>query len=140
MQKLSRNKDPVLPGSAANNGQAAGGDGQRNSAPLQQNIRQSNCILFQGMFDPTQVDLQKDPSFFMDIKDQVASVCNDFGKIERIYPEQNSDGFVWVQFRADDLAGAIRTQEALDNQLFDGNPIKVCFVTEADMMAKVKER
>ena len=67
------------------------------------------------MFDPTQVDLQKDPSFFMDIKDQVASVCNDFGKIERIYPEQNSDGFVWVQFRADDIAGAIRTQEALDN-------------------------
>ena len=45
----------------------------------------------------------------MDIKDQVASVCNDFGKIDRIYPEQNSDGFVWVQFRADDLAGAIRT-------------------------------
>ena len=28
----------------------------------------SNCILISNMFDPTQVNLDKDPSFFIDIK------------------------------------------------------------------------
>ena len=61
------------------------------------------------MFDTTQVDLKSDPSFFMDIKDQVASVCNGFGKVDRIYVEQNSDGSVWVQFKDDDISSAIKT-------------------------------
>lgn len=37
------------------------------------------------------------------------SVCTDFGKVERIYVEQNSDGRVWVQFKAEDMGGAQRT-------------------------------
>lgn len=92
------------------------------------------------MFDTTQVDLKRDPSFFMDIKDQVASVCGQFGRVDRIYVEQNSDGFVWVQYKNDDIKSAAKTQEALDNQLFDGNPIRVSFITQADFNAKVKER
>ena len=48
------------------------------------------------MFDTTQVDLKNEPSFFMDIKDQVSAVCGQFGKVDRVYVEQNSDGFVWV--------------------------------------------
>ena len=70
----------------------------------------------------------------------MASVCSGFGKHERIYVEQNSDGHVWVMFKSEDSAGAAKTQEALDGQLFDGNQIRVNFVTEAEFMAKVKER
>ena len=66
------------------------------------------------MFDATQIDLRKDPSFFIDIKEQVAGVCAEYGKTERIYVEQNSDGHVWAQFRTEDIAGATRLQEALD--------------------------
>lgn len=51
----------------------------------------------------------------MDIKDQVTSVCSGFGKVGRIYVEQNSDGSVWVQFKDEDVNSAIKTQEALDN-------------------------
>lgn len=29
----------------------------------------SNCLMFQNMFDQKKVDLRKDPSFFIDIKD-----------------------------------------------------------------------
>ena len=61
MQKLSRNKDPVM---QANQGQATMDQTKASAA-----LRSSNCVLFQNMFDPTQVDLRKDPSFFMDIKD-----------------------------------------------------------------------
>ena len=39
------------------------------------------------MFDATQVDLKKDPSFFMDIKDQVASMCNNYGKVDHVFVE-----------------------------------------------------
>lgn len=136
MQKLSRNKDAVLPG--APNPMTSMDSAKANEQPSA--ARPSNCLLFEGMFDTTQVDLKKDPSFFMDVKDQVLSICVDFGKVERVYVEQNSNGHVWVMFKEEDVAGALKTQEALDNQLFDGNPIKVSFVTYNDFMAKVKER
>ena len=137
MQKLSRNKDTIIPGSEMNQ---AGRTGDRNSEMYVQASRPSNCLLFAGMFDTTQVDLKRDPSFFMDIKDQVASVCGQTGKVDRIYVEQNSDGYVWVQFKNDDLWGATKTQQALDNQLFDGNPIRVSFISQAEFNSKVKER
>lgn len=92
------------------------------------------------MFDTTQVDLKSEPSFFMDIKEQVSAVCNQFGKVDRVYVEQNSDGFVWVQFKDDDITSASKAQDALDNQRFDGQPIKVTFVSQADFNSKVKER
>lgn len=136
MQKLSRNKDGLLLGAS---GAMGGPDALRKEA-LPSAARPSNCVLFQGMFDTTQVDLKKEPSFFMDIKDQVNSVCSEFGKVERIYVEQNSDGQVWVQFKNEDAQAAVRVQEALDNQLFDNNPIRVFFVSQADFNAKVKER
>ena len=65
MQKLSRSKDAVLPG--APNAMTSTDAGKGNEAPSV--ARPSTCLLFEGMFDTTQVDLRKDPSFFMDIKD-----------------------------------------------------------------------
>jgi hypothetical protein len=99
MQKLSRNKDGLLPGgntSSANNNplmmnpldplsKMTGNPNDQPSAST--SSRPSNCLLFEGMFDTTQVDLKRDPSFFMDVKDQVLSICTDFGKVERVYVE-----------------------------------------------------
>jgi hypothetical protein len=39
------------------------------------------------MFDPTNVDLNKDPAFFIEIKEQVYDVCQEWGAIDRIYVE-----------------------------------------------------
>ena len=50
----------------------------------------SNCILISNMFDSKQVDLDKDPSFFIDIKNSVQEVCQSWGKIDHIYVEQKS--------------------------------------------------
>ncbi len=41
----------------------------------------SNCVVFSNMFDPKKVDLKKEPSFYIDMKDQVKLVCADFGKV-----------------------------------------------------------
>ena len=50
------------------------------------------------MFDPKIVDLNKDPSFFIEIKEQVYDLCSDMGKVYKIFVEQNSQGNVWVKF------------------------------------------
>jgi len=39
------------------------------------------------MFDPAQVDLKKDPAFFIDIKEQVEDVCRELGKVEKVWVE-----------------------------------------------------
>lgn len=76
----------------------------------------SNCLLFENIFDQKKVDLRKDPSFFIDIKDQVKTVCSDFGKVLQIYIDQGSaEGRIWVRFDDNDIRGAIKTQESLDN-------------------------
>lgn len=77
------------------------------------------------MFDLDKVDLRKDPSFFIDIKDQVIQACNGFGPVDKVYIEQNSDGNVWVKFKTpstlmdggshslDALKGPIDAQQAM---------------------------
>jgi hypothetical protein len=39
------------------------------------------------MFDPSMVDLKKDASFFIDIKEQVIGVCSELGKVEKVWVE-----------------------------------------------------
>lgn len=53
------------------------------------------------MWDPEKVDLTKNQSFFIDLKDDIKTFCSDFGKIEKIYVEQNSIGNVWIRFDDD---------------------------------------
>jgi len=47
----------------------------------------SDCLLFTNMFEVKQVDLRKDPSFFIDIKDQVIQAGNSFGPVDKVYIE-----------------------------------------------------
>jgi hypothetical protein len=62
------------------------------------------------MFDPDQVDLKRDPAYFIDIKEQVFDVCSEMGKVEKVWVEQNSPGNVWVKFHKDHVQGAQRAQ------------------------------
>ena len=76
--------------------------------------------MISNMFDRKKVDLQKDPNFYIDIKDQVKACCSDFGRVVLVFVEQASDeGRVWVKFDSNDVRGATRTQESLDSQFFD---------------------
>ena len=45
----------------------------------------TNCLQFSNMFDVSKIDLRKEPSFFIDIKDQIKEICADFGKVDRIF-------------------------------------------------------
>ena len=112
------------------------------SAPMQlTQDHPSNCLLFSNMFDPRKVDLTKDPSFFIELKDSIKQTCSDFGKVQQVYLEEKSEaGRIWVKFDSNDVRGAARTQETLDNQFFDDNQIRVQFCSEAVFNVKSKER
>ena len=140
MQKLMGQKDTDILADA--NASQPQPQTNANVDPLSQIIQSnpSNCLLFINLFDPTTIDLKKDPAFFIDIKDQVLQVCQDFGKVDKIFVEQRSDGHVWVRFQAEDIAGATKTQEALNMQFFDQRQIKVAYISEGAFMAKFKER
>ena len=79
-----------------------------SAAVLTQNAP-TNCVLLNNMFDPTAVDLKKEPSFYIDIKEQVEEVCRDLNaKVEKVWVEQNSAGNVWVRFARNDVEGAMK--------------------------------
>ena len=86
------------------------------------------------------MDLKKDPSFFIDIKEQVIQICNDFGRVDKVFVEQRSEGRVWIRFQETDLKGAIKTQESLNYQKFDDREIRVTYITEQAFASKFKER
>jgi len=91
------------------------------------------------MFDPVGVDLKKEPSFFLDIKEQVIRVLKDYGRIEKVWVEQNSKGNVWVKFHKDYLEGAKQAKEKLDHIHFDGREISTYYVSENAFAAKLRD-
>jgi hypothetical protein len=61
----------LLGSNGAGMGQKSMAEQTKDQHPLDSLIQysQSHCLIFINLFDPTQVDLKKDPSFFIDIKE-----------------------------------------------------------------------
>lgn len=92
------------------------------------------------MFDPLQVDLKKDPAFFLDIKEQVEEISRSMGRLEKVWVEQNSPGNVWIRFNKTDIQAAHNTIATLNQRYFDSRLITANFVPENVFNSKVKER
>lgn len=99
----------------------------------------SNCLLLNNMFDPTGIDLQNEPNFFTEIKDQVLDICEELGKVDKVWVDRESHGNVWVKFSKDSIKGAQKAQEMLNNRYFDEREIKASFIPEAIFNTKVPE-
>ena len=41
------------------------------------------------MFDPTEVDLNKEPGFYADLKEEVEEECKAYGNVEQVVIDQN---------------------------------------------------
>lgn len=123
-----------------------GKDFERLEKPpsVSQIIRVSTCVRLENMFDPDQVDLNKDPGFYIEIKEQVYDVCQEWGSIDRIYVEQNSKGYVWIKFKGSSrdsaTAGAEKTLRELNGRFFDNRQLTVNFVSEDAFYDKIKAR
>ena len=64
------------------------------------------------MFESKNVDLNKDPNFYIDIKNEVEGVCSSWGKIDKIFIEQESQGNVWIKFGGKDAIKSCETTKS----------------------------
>lgn len=89
----------------------------------------SSCILIANMFDPLSVDLNKDPHFFVEIKEQVQDVCSEWGQVDKVMVDQNSNGNVWVRYGGEKAtSSSMETMRVLHGKLFDGRKLSLSYV------------
>ncbi|KAI7747760.1 hypothetical protein M8C21_028509 [Ambrosia artemisiifolia] len=91
----------------------------------------SECLLLNNMFDP---ELEDEPDFDLDIKEDVQSECSKYGKLRHIYVEKNSAGFVYLRF--ENTQSAVAAQRALHGRWFAGKMITASFMVPQTYEAK----
>lgn len=91
----------------------------------------SECLLLKNMFDP---ELEDEPDFDLDIKDDVQSECAKYGKLRHIYVEKESAGFVYLRF--ENSQSAVAAQQALHGRWFAGKMITATFMVPQNYEGK----
>lgn len=91
----------------------------------------SECLLLNNMFDP---EMEDEPDFDLDIKEDVQSECSKYGKLRHIYVEKNSAGFVYLRF--ENTQSSIEAQRALHGRWFAGKMITATFMMPQDYETK----
>lgn len=99
---------------------------QRSSKP-QTSLLPTNCILLANMFDPSEVDLTKEPEYYIDLKTEVTAEVKKYGDVDSLVIDQ-ADGNIWIKFR--DQRGAGNCYQSLNNKYFSGRKIVSSYVTE----------
>lgn len=77
---------------------------------------QSACLLLGNLFDPTQINLKADPNFYADTKQDVFEECSNFGRVDGVWVDQNSQGNVWVKFSQNNWQAARTALEQLNGR------------------------
>ncbi|KAK2984394.1 hypothetical protein RJ640_026849 [Escallonia rubra] len=91
----------------------------------------SECLLLKNMFDP---QLEAEPDFDLDIKDDVKDECSKFGALKHIYVDKNTAGFVYLRF--ENTQFAMSAQRALHGRWFAGKMITATFMLPQTYEAK----
>ncbi|WRX14434.1 RNA recognition motif domain - like 10 [Theobroma cacao] len=91
----------------------------------------SECLLLKNMFDP---DLETEPDFDLDIKEDVQEECSKFGKLKHIYVDRDSAGFVYLRF--EDTQAAMSAQRNLHGRWFAAKMITATFMVPQTYEAK----
>jgi RNA-binding protein 39 len=91
----------------------------------------SECLLLNNMFDP---QIEMEPDFDSDIKDDVEDECSKYGTLNHIYVEKNSAGLVYLRFEKTEAA--IDAQRALHGRWFAGKMINATFLLPQNYKSK----
>jgi hypothetical protein len=65
------------------------------------------CILLTNMFESSEVDLKREPGYFIEIEEQVLDLCEEIGQVDQVWVDE-SKGNVWIKFSPESLEGAIQ--------------------------------
>eukprot|EP00826_Nyctotherus_ovalis_P017925 TRINITY_DN1530_c0_g2_i4.p1 TRINITY_DN1530_c0_g2~~TRINITY_DN1530_c0_g2_i4.p1 ORF type:complete len:179 (+),score=53.43 TRINITY_DN1530_c0_g2_i4:1839-2375(+) len=91
----------------------------------------SHCIYLANLFDLSLVDLEKEPTYFLEVREDVLAECSDCGEVEDIFVDQTSNGDVWVKFANKNVNAAKKAIEKLNGRLFGGQRVTANFTTES---------
>ncbi|XP_042515479.1 RNA-binding protein 39-like [Macadamia integrifolia] len=90
-----------------------------------------DCLLLKNMFDP---NLETEPDFDLDIKEDVQDECGKFGTVKHIYVDKATAGFVYLRF--ENVQSAIIAQRTLNGRWFAGKTISATFMSTQNYEAK----
>lgn len=93
----------------------------------------TKCLLIRNMFDPF---TERNPSFDVEIKEDVSYECRKFGTLEHIAVDKNSDGQVFLMF--DHKKGAINCKKTMNGRFFGGKKLEAEFVLEGSYALRWK--
>ncbi|VVB13889.1 unnamed protein product [Arabis nemorensis] len=93
----------------------------------------SECLLLKNMFDPA---TETEPDFEIDIKEDVQEECSKYGRVNHIYVDKNSAGFVYLRFESVQAAAA--AQRAMHMRWFAQKMISAIFMPLHEYEARAK--
>lgn len=82
----------------------------------------SRTLLLQNMFQPGTVDLEKDPRFYEEIREDTHDECTKFGKVLHVTVDpRGSTGLIYIYFEGS--AQRLAAEMALNGRWFEGKKI-----------------
>lgn len=91
----------------------------------------TSCILLTNMFS---VGKTYEPSYFVDLRDEVLDEAKAYGEVEKIVVEQDSDGNIWIKYK--DMQNAVESQKGFNSKFFSGVKVNCVFVSEMQFASK----
>lgn len=99
----------------------------------------THCVYLSNLFDLSAVNLEAEPGFFIDLRDEVLGIfnhkvvdeCKEYGDIEDCFVDQASNGDMWIKFANKNIDAAKKTVEKLNQRLFGGKTVLANFTTES---------
>lgn len=80
------------------------------------NTTETNCILMSNLFDMNDERFVIEEEFYEELYADVMSQCNNFGKVDVLWIDQNSTGNIWVRFDKNDIKSAFKAYEGLQGK------------------------
>jgi len=100
---------------------ASGGEAAKPLVPTSSNP--TRCIVVTNMFDP---ELEDDPNFDKDIKEDVEEECSNYGPIVHCFVDKYSKGFVYIKFAVEEAAVVAVNQ--LNGRWFSGKMLSANYL------------
>jgi RNA-binding protein 39 len=109
---------------------APGGAGQALPPTPKPGGPTARTLLLQNMFSPTNVNLQKDPKFYEEIREDTQEECSKFGKVLHVTVDpRGATGVIYVLY---ETAGQRQAAElALNGRWFEGKKILAAGIDDA---------
>jgi len=90
----------------------------------------SRTLLLQGMFNPTNVNLQKEPRFYEEIREDTHDECTKFGKVLHVTVDpRGSTGLIYVLYETPRERQA--AEMALNGRWFEGKKIAAAGIDDS---------